>query len=377
MDAFYASVEAGDNPQLKGQPVLVGGLPRQRGVVAACSYEARRYGIHSAMPMSRAVRLCPRAIVLPVRMSRYIEVSRQIQDIFRRYTPDIEPISIDEAFLDVSGCAALFGTGEQIGRRIKSDIAALTGLTASVGVAPNKFLAKLASDLRKPDGLVVITEENRQAILDPLPVSRIWGVGQVTAARLQNAGIATIEQVRRADPKTLAYLFGNQAEAIIRLARGLDDRQVETSTGAKSISTEETFPADIGDREVLSAILLHQVEQVAQRLRADRLQALTVTLKFRYADFRTLTRSKTLHEPTNLTRTLLAESSRIFDGWARKSAGPLRLIGMGASGLSPEGSGQQMLFSDPQDRKDKNLDSAMDRIREKYGRRSLSRGKQD
>lgn len=375
MDAFYASVEVRDNPSLAGRPVLVGGTPAQRGVVAACSYEARRYGIHSAMSMSKALRLCPRAIVLAVRMSRYVEVSRQIHDIFRRYTPDIEPVSIDEAFLDVTGCTKLFGTAEQIGRRIKADILEKTGLTASVGVAPNKFLAKLASDLQKPDGFVVLTEENKQAVLDPLPVSRIWGIGQVTNRKLQNAGLRTILQIRTACPDTLSSLFGNQAEGVLMLANGVDDRPVLTVTDAKSISTEETFAADIADRDALCGILLHQVEQVAQRLRAEHLQAQTVTLKFRYGDFRTITRSRTISAASNTTRTLLSEAKRIFEEWFGTSGGPLRLIGMGVSGLSSEGSGQRLLFSDPEEQKEKSLDSAFDRIREKYGRSSLSRGK--
>jgi DNA polymerase-4 len=375
MDAFYASVEVKDNPSLRGKPVLVGGLPGQRGVVAACSYEARRYGIHSAMPMSKAIRLCPQAVVLPVRMGRYIEICRQIRDIFLDCTPDIEPISIDEAFLDVTGCTALLGSAEQIAHKIKSEIKRQTGLTASVGIAPNKFLAKLASDLRKPDGLVVITEENKQAVLDPLPVSKIWGIGQVTAKRLLNAGIKTIAQIRTARPDTLSRLFGNQAEAILRLANGIDDRKVVTETDAKSISTEETFSADITDHDALFELLLHQVEQVSQRLRAELLQAQTVTLKFRYSDFRTVTRSRTLPSPTNTTRTLLSESETIFEEWFGKSAGALRLIGMGVSGLSCEGSGQRLLFSDPAEQKEKSLDSAFDRIRAKYGRDSLNRGK--
>ena len=188
MDAFYASVEIKDNPALAGKPVLVGGTPQQRGVVAACSYEARKFGIHSAMPMSQAIRRCPQAVVLPVRMNRYVEVSKQIRDIFYTYTPEIEPLSLDEAFLDMTGCIALFGSAENIGKRIKQDIKDTTGLTASVGVSFNKFLAKLASDLEKPDGFLVITNQNAQEILDPLLVSRIWGVGKVTAAGPQMIG---------------------------------------------------------------------------------------------------------------------------------------------------------------------------------------------
>jgi DNA polymerase IV len=322
MDAFYASVEVKDNPSLEGKPVLVGGLPGQRGVVAACSYEARRFGIHSAMPMSKAVRLCPQAVILPVRMGRYIEVSRQVHELFGRFTPDIEPVSIDEAFLDVTGCIQLFGAPEQIGRRIKAEIRALTGLTASVGAAPNKFLAKLASDLQKPDGFVIITEENKQAVLDPLPVAKIWGIGKVADKKLEQAGIRTIAQLRTARPDILRHVFANQADAILELANGIDNRPVQTAAEAKSISTEETFPVDISDREVLYGILLHQVEQVTQRLRAEHLQAQTVTLKFRYADFRTVSRSKTLSAPSSSTRTLLSESETLFKEWFSNPPGP-------------------------------------------------------
>lgn len=374
MDAFYAAVEVGDNPAYRGKPVLVGGSPQQRGVVAACSYEARRFGIHSAMPMGQAIRLCPRAVVLPVRMSRYVEVSRQIRQIFLSYTPEIEPLSLDEAFLDVSGCITLFGSAEAIGRKIKQEIKDRTGLTASVGLAPNKFLAKLASDLEKPDGFVILTEQNKQQVLDPLPVSKIWGIGNVTDKALEKVGIKTIEQLRTAPRYKLTMVFGNQVEDILELAQGIDNRKVESSSEAKSLSAEETFPLDIRDKDILAAVLIHQVEEVAQRLREEGLQARTITLKFRYADFKTITRSATMDKPTQTTHILLQDAARLFDQWYKKSAGPLRLLGFGTSGLSPVGSGQQLLFSDPEEEKQKKLDSAFDKIREKYGRDSLKRG---
>ena len=374
MDAFYASVEVRDNPAYQGKPVLVGGTPEQRGVVAACSYEARRFGIHSAMPMGQAIRLCPRAVVLPVRMSRYVEVSRQIRQIFLSYTPEIEPLSLDEAFLDVSGCIALFGSAETIGRKIKQEIKDRTGLTASVGLAPNKFLAKLASDLEKPDGFVILTEQNKQQILDPLPVSKIWGIGNVTDKALEKVGIKTIEQLRTAPRYKLSMVFGNQVEDILELAQGIDNRKVESCSEAKSLSAEETFPLDIRDKDVLTAVLIHQVEEVAQRLREEGLQARTMTLKCRYGDFKTITRSVTMDKPTQTTHVLLQNAVKLFDQWYKKSAGPLRLLGFGTSGLSPVGSGQQVLFSDPEEEKQKKLDSAFDKIREKYGRDSLKRG---
>lgn len=374
MDAFYASVEVRDNPSLKGKPILVGGTPEQRGVVAACSYEARKFGVHSAMPMSKALRLCPQATLLPVRMSRYVEVSRQIHQIFHNYTPDVEPLSLDEAFLDVSGCISLFGNAEIIGRKIKTEIKEKTGLTASVGVAPNKFLAKLASDLDKPDGFTIITEENKQQTLDPLPVSRIWGIGKVTDKSLEKLGIRTIAQLRTAPLYQLNMIFGNQVEDVLRLAQGIDNRRVEPYSEAKNVSAEETFPKDIGDRDTLYTILLHQVEEVSQRLRADKLQARTVTLKCRYGDFRTITRSSTLDHGTNTTKVLLQEAGRLFDQWYKKSSAPLRLLGFGTSGLSPEGTGQGLLFADPEEEKQKQVDTVFDRIRKKYGDGSLKRG---
>jgi len=374
MDAFYASVEVKDNPALQGKPVLVGASPKQRGVVAACSYEARKFGIHSAMPMSQAIRLCPKAIVLPVRMSIYVEISKQIQQIFFNYTPDVEPLSLDEAFLDVTGCISLFGSAETIGRKIKADIREQTGLTASVGLAPNKFLAKLASDLQKPDGFVIITEENKQQILDPLPVSKIWGIGTVTNKALEKVGIKTIEQLRTAPKYKLSMVFGNQIDDILRLAQGIDNRKVEPHTEARSISAEETFPTDIIEKENLLTILQNQVEEVSQRLRAENLQCRTITLKIRYGDYKTITRSFTLDRPTNTTQILLQEAQNLFDQWYKKSAGALRLLGFGTAGLSPEGTGQKLLFSDPQEEKQKKIDEVYDKIRGKFGKGSLKRG---
>lgn len=374
MDAFYASVEVKDNPTVTGKPVLVGGAAGQRGVVAACSYESRKFGIHSAMPMSQAVRLCPHAVVLPVRMSRYVEISKQIQAIFINYTPDVEPLSLDEAFLDVTGCISLFGSAEAIGRKIKQDIKNETGLTASVGLASNKFLAKLASDLEKPDGFVIIKAETKQQILDPLPVSKIWGIGTVTNKALERVGIQTIQQLRTAPRYKLSMVFGNQTDDILQLAQGNDNRPVEPYTEAKSISTEETFPSDIREKEVLAAIMLHQIEEVAQRLRSEGLQCRTINLKIRYGDFRTITRSSAMDKPTQTTHLLLREASNLFDQWYKKSAGALRLLGFGVSGLSPEGSGQKLLFSDPEEEKQKKIDTVFDKIRGKYGDRSVKRG---
>jgi DNA polymerase-4 len=378
MDAFYASVEQLDHPGLVGKPVIVGGDPRKRGVVSAASYEARKFGVHSAMPMSRAVRLCPHAIILPVRMKRYVELSQRIHAVFQQFTPQIEPISLDEAFLDVTGSLRLFGSAETIGRAIKDQIresAEGGALVASVGIAANKFLAKLASDLDKPDGFVVITEENKQQILDPLPVWRIWGVGKVAEKALESEGIVTIKQLREARPEILRSLFGDQASHLLRLARGVDNREVESSREAKSISSEQTFATDIADKNILLDVLLHQVEDVAHRLRFNNLEARTITLKLRYEDFRTITRSSTFEQPTNITKILWRKAQELFLQWHKKSAGPLRLLGFGVSGLQKTGSGQRSLFPEPDQEKQKRLDRAFDKIRDKFGREALRRGK--
>jgi DNA polymerase IV len=374
MDAFYASVEQLDNPQLKGKPVIVGGSARQRGVVAAASYEIRKYGVHSAMPTSQAMRLCPHAILLPVRMDRYAQISKQIHKIFYDYTPQIEPLSLDEAFLDVTGSIQLFGSAQHIGKEIKERINQELGLTASVGIAPNKFLAKLASDMQKPDGFVVITEENKRQILDPLLVSRIWGIGKVTDHLLNAQGIHTIKQLRNTPLPILQTILGNQAQDILDLAQGIDDRPVESMREAKSVSAEETFAEDIIDNKTLLKVLSHQVEQIAHRLRADGVEGKTITLKLRYGDFTTITRSHTMTEFTNTTKLLQQTAATVFDQWYKRSAVKIRLLGFGVSNLQAKGSGQQLLFSESNDKKQKNIDAVFDKIRNKYGDDAMTRG---
>ena len=375
MDAFFASVEQLDNPDLVGKAVIVGGDPKKRGVVSAASYEARKFGVHSAMPTSQAIRLCPNAIVLPVRMKRYAELSQQIRTIFQKFTPEVEPISLDEAFLDVTASLQLFGSTEKIGRDIKNQIKEQLGLVASVGIAPNKFLAKLASDLDKPDGFVIITEENKQRILGPLPVSRIWGVGKVTEKALKSKGINTIGQLRETPAEILKGIFGDQAPHMSRLAQGIDDREVEPSREAKSISSEQTFATDVTDKDILLGVLLNQVEDVAQRLRINDLETRTITLKLRYGDFRTVTRSVTFDSSTNTTKILWQQSRDVFLKWHKKSAGPLRLLGFGTSGLQKAGTGQRQLFTEPEQEKQERLDKTFDDIRGKFGHDSLRRGK--
>ncbi|HPC93802.1 MAG TPA: DNA polymerase IV [Sedimentisphaerales bacterium] len=374
MDAFYASVEQRDRPELRGKAVIVAGDPKARGVVSAASYEARRFGIHSAMPTAQALRRCPHAILLPVRMERYAEISHEIQLIFERYTPLVEPISLDEAFLDVTASVNLFGPAERIGRSIKEQIASQTQLTASVGVAPNKFLAKLASDLKKPDGFVVITERNKQEILDPLGVGRIWGVGKVTERALHSRGIRTIADLRATPEAELTTIVGNGAAELLKLARGEDDSEVEAVRQAKSLSSEQTFATDIHDTTILLGVLLEQVEEVAQRLRRRRLKARTVTLKLRYGDFRTVTRSETLGEATNQTQVLWATAERVFRQWQRNASGALRLLGFGVTGLQSQERSQATLFADPQAEKFERLDQVVDAICDRYGRRAVHRG---
>lgn len=377
MDAFYASIEQRDQPELAGRPVIVGGTPEGRGVVAAANYVVRKFGVHSAMPTATALRLCPQAVVLPVRMSHYVDVSRQIRDIFFRYTPLVEPLSLDEAFLDVSGSESLFGTAEQIARRVKQEIERETALVASVGVAPNKFLAKIASDLQKPDGLVIVPPERVQDFLDPLPVGRLWGVGKVTGRVLDRLGIRTIGQLRRLARETLREQFGAQGVHFWKLARGIDDRSVVPDRQAKSISHETTFAADISDTDTLRAWLLDLTEQVAQRLRRRKQKGRTVHLKVRFADFRTITRSRTLAHGTDATHDLWQAASELLsDALAEDHLG-VRLLGAGVSGFTGERPRQPTLFEEEQGdeahAKQRQLDAVTDAIREKFGSSALGR----
>ena len=374
MDAFYASIEERDDPSLVGRPVIVGGSAEGRGVVAAANYEVRKYGVHSAMSAARAKRLCPQAIVIQPRMNYYAEVSQQIRAIFEAFTPLVEPLSLDEAFLDATGSEPLFGPAASIGRQIKNRIRAELELVASVGVAPNKFVAKIASDLDKPDGFRVVEPGEIQAFLDPLPVGRIWGVGKVTGQAFEKLGIRTIGQLRQLAPQSLGELFGASGEHYWRLANGLDDRPVIPDREAKSISHETTFAADIDDGEELLAWLTELAEQVARRLRQHSLKGRTVDLKVRFADFRTITRALTLPEPTNITQELLAAGRELLT--TRLPAGhlPVRLLGFGVSGFDNSGQSQRQLFDEPNRERLRQLDRALDQISTRYGKTALRRG---
>ena len=374
MDAFFASVEMLDDPALRGQPVLVG-HDGPRGVVSAASYAARAFGCHSAQPMATAKRLCPHAVVRPVRFDRYRQVSRAVFDVFDRFTPTVEPLSVDEAFLDLTGTERLLGTDPvAIARQVKDQVRSTTGLTASVGVAPNKFLAKLASDLEKPDGLTVITPDTLDATLLPLPVERVWGVGPATAAKLRGMNLRTFADLRRSDPAALAARFGaDEADRFRRLSFGLDDRPVRPDRAAKSIGHERTFGADVLDADVLRAVLLEQSEDVSARLRRGGVTARTVTVKIRTADFRTVTRRQTLPRPTDATGPVWDAARSLFDAWAAATFRPVRLVGVAAADLS-EPDPQMDLFVNPIAVRHTQLDAAVDRINAKFGKGAVRRG---
>lgn len=374
MDAFFASVEQLDNPALKGQPVIVGGRPGGRGVVSAASYEARAFGVHSAMPLKTALRLCPQGIFLPVRFARYGEISKHIREIFHRYTPMVEPLSSDEAFLDVKGSEGLFGSAETIGRKIKEEILNETGLTASVGLGPNKFLAKLASDLRKPDGFVVITLDKIREILDPLPVGRLWGVGKKAELRLHALGYKTIGQIAAANPKALEMAFGPSAIHLWELAQGIDFRVVTPDRLAKSLSADITFSEDIEDEEVLGEKLLDLVEHLGSRLRKKEIKAAVIEVKLRSSDFETRSVSKSLLEPMNETMLLWGEAKALLQKLLKFDLLPARLISVGAVRLVRPGEIQGGLFDTKIIKKQGEIDRTLDAIKAKFGSESIGRG---
>jgi DNA polymerase-4 len=373
MDAFYASVEQRDRPELRGKPVIVGGIGN-RGVVCAASYEARPFGVRSAMPIAAARRLCPEGIYLPIRMGHYASVSRQVNEILLRFTPLVEPLSLDEAFLDVHGCELLFGTAPAIARKIKDAIKAETGLTASAGVAPNKFLAKLASDHGKPDGLTVIEPDRVLEFLRPLAVGRLWGVGAKAEKRLGALGIHTIGQIAELPEEILTGHFGAMGSHLWRLSQGQDDRRVVPDRDAKSISTETTFGEDIGDREQLRACLLTLTDHLAARLRRCELHARTLEVKIRSSDFRTCHRAQALPEPSNITEVLWQVAKAIFERGLTDDLLPLRLLGVGASKLSSGTGTQPGLFDAPVRERQQSLDKAIDAIRGQFGSGALKRG---
>jgi DNA polymerase-4 len=381
MDAFYAAIEQRDFPELRGKPLLVGG-DRARGVVATASYEARPYGIHSAMPMAQALKLCPQAVVVPPRREAYVETSRQVFAILRSFTPLVEPLSLDEAFLDVTSSEQLFGAAHTIARGIKDRIHRETQLTASAGIASTKFVAKIASDMRKPNGLVEVRDEEVLAFLHPLPVTRLWGVGKVTAQSLANLGIRTIGDLARWPRETLVSRYGANGEHLFQLAHGIDPRPVDPNQEMKSIGEEETFSHDLDQDTEVRTALLRYAQTVARRLRSRKLMGRTITVKIKTAErlgegrFRLYTRSHTLPSPTNDEQEIYRTALALYAAVPRRGQ-KVRLAGIYASSIEPETHLQQLsLFTPPTRQNDKRqqLSKLIDQLTSRYGKNVIRLG---
>ncbi|UOF92476.1 DNA polymerase IV [Fodinisporobacter ferrooxydans] len=375
MDAFFASIEQRDHPELRGKPVIVGGSIKERGVVATCSYEARRFGVHSAMPTVQAKRLCPNGIFLPVDRKKYVAVSKQLFRILERYSPVIEPLSIDEAFLDVTGCEKLFGSSRSIALQIKQSIQRELYLSASVGISYNKFLAKLASDLKKPNGLVEIKPEDLTRILHPLPISRFWGIGKKTEEKLQRLGLRTIGDVARMSIESMRQRIGSLADHIYQLSHGIDERPVKAVREVKSISQETTFATDVTAIRVLESALLEQVTTIARNMRRKQFAGKTITLKLRFAPFQTVTKRHTLSFPTADDHTLYAAAKQLLNHFEISGTKAIRLIGVSVSQFSHISDIQQIsLFEDIHAAtKKKELAKAVDAIKDRFGEHILTR----
>lgn len=372
MDAFYAAIEQRDNPEWRNQPLIVGSPPGQRGVVATCSYEARAFGIHSAMPSSKAAKLCPHAIFTKPDLARYAQVSEQIFKIFERFTPQVEPLSIDEAFLDISGAHSLFGNNLEIATKISRAINLETGLTASIGVAHNKFLAKLASDLKKPNGITVVPSDPCEIIdfLAPMPISKLWGVGAVTRRQLEQKGFYLIGDIQQADPEALARVIGKRAALILQaLASGIDEREVTTDIEEKSLSREHTFDTDATDPEEIRIIMRTLVEDVGRRLRFAGKYAHTVRIKLRWSDFKTITRQTTLETAVCDDFTLLEYGLNLLK--SEPLIQPVRLVGFGVSSLTDQSVTQmELLACDNRLKQEKRerLSQAVDTLRNRFNK---------
>jgi len=375
MDAFYAAIEQRDNPSIRGKSVIVGAPPkggRGRGVVSTASYEARALGIHSAMPISRAYRLCPDAVFLPVNMGKYAVASDEIYTIFEEFTPVIEPVSIDEAFLDITGSYHLFGSARKSALAIKSRIKEKTGLIASVGLAPTKMVAKIASDLGKPDGFIEVSKENVRAFLNPLTVDNIWGLGEKTKETLNRMGITTIGDLAQRSSKELCTALGKNGYYFFKLARGSDEREVETEQDVKSVSNEFTFENDTRDQEEIHRTLMVLCEKVSHSLRQQNIRTKTITLKIRLASFKTYTRARTIPRPTNFVDVIYHEIVKLF-GQFNTHGEKVRLLGVKASNLT-HGTSSESLFRDERDEKRERMHRAIEKIRRKFGAKAISRG---
>jgi DNA polymerase-4 len=372
IDAFYPSVEVLDHPELKGKAVIVGG-PKERGVVSSASYEARQFGVHSAQPTATAMRLCPKGIFLPVRMARYKEVSGQVFKIFHLFTPLVEPVSIDEAFLDVTGSKRLFGQPKEMAATIKRQVREETGLTISAGLAPSKFVAKIASDLEKPDGLTVVWPDRVQAFLAPLPIDKMWGVGKQTQDRLHRLGIRTIGDLSHFPPEVLEDHFGKHGTKMHQLAMGIDERAVIPWSEAKSVGHEETFSQDILEPEAARKEILSLAEKVARRMRREGVSGRTITLKVKHADFVQVTRSTTLAALTSDGHTIFSTACELME---KTDVGrrPVRLLGVSVSQLSHSSisTEQLSLFGEGETlSKRKELNAALDSVSERFGEDAL------
>jgi DNA polymerase-4 len=373
MDAFYASVEQLDQPQLRGRPVIVGGAGA-RGVVATCSYEARRYGVRSAMPGSMARRLCPAGIFVAPRMDRYAEMSALVFGVLREFTPLVEGLSLDEAFLDVTGSLRLLGPLEALGPRIRGEVRSRTGLACSVGMAHNKLLAKLATELAKPDGCFHLVPAAVQATLDPLPVGRLWTIGEVAAGKLAALGVRTIGELRRADPRLAIKALGSHGPHAQRLAAGVDEREVVPDRVEKSVGAERTFDRDLATLDEARGWLMRLCERVGERARGAGLAGRTVTVKLRIPPFETFTRQCTLPDPIDATGPLHAAAVRLLETWWREApARRLRLLGVSLSGFEATGVAQHGLFTPTAPAREP--DPVLDRINQRFGRGAIRRAR--
>lgn len=372
MDAFYASIEQRDNPDLSGKPVIIGGRPRTRGVVSTASYEARKFGVRSAMPLSQARRLCPKGVFLPVDMARYKEVSEEFLTILKRFTPLVEAICLDEAFLDVTESLRLFGPGADIARLIKAEIQEKLHLPVSIGVGPNKFLAKLASELEKPDGLVIIEEADIRRILDPLPVEWIWGVGNHTKAKLKELGIETIGQLMQFPSHILEASLGKVGLKLHSLARGIDTSEVIPFTPPKSMGHEITFERDVADLKKIRITILELCELVGRRLRKAGYAGSRIILKLRSGDFKTIIRSLTLRDPTNIDRMIYQGALRILARTQIPSR--VRLVGVMVSELQRVTDIRQLSIFEGEVQRAERMTEAVDRIKDRYGQGVIGRG---
>jgi DNA polymerase-4 len=380
MDAFYVSVEVRDDPSLAGLPLAVGGSADRRGVIASASYEARRFGVRSAMPAGQALKLCPDLLLIPGNMAKYQTASRVLGRVFREFTPLVEPLSLDEAFLDLTGSQRLFGAPRAIGERIRARIREELDLTASVGLAASKFVAKLASDHDKPDGLTIVTPGDTRAFLESLPLARLWGVGPSTHHALERAGIRTMRALAAADPEWLSRAVGFDAHRLVDLANGRDSRAVVPGHEAKSISHETTFARDVGDADALEGVLARLAGQVARRARRHGVAGRTVSLKLRLPDFTTLTRRRTLPSPTCDTTEILETARALFRAIDRRGR-PVRLLGVGIANLLAAPQLALDLFGDPGHEaglgaeRIRRLEDAEDAIADRFGGRAVARGR--